>query len=111
MAAICTDDPSAAIAGIDAALAAGADVNAHDERRIGETTLSRVVHAGNTESVESLLTAGADPTIPGWTGLSAIHRAQMGGARLAPILELIRQTLVLPDRQWSGLLLPEKPEL
>lgn len=57
-------------------LAAGADVNAHDVDRIGETALGELVehggHGVSLELVEILLQAGANPTIPGWMGISAL---------------------------------------
>ena len=57
-------------------LAAGADVNAHDNRRIGNTALNEVAGDGAFETIEVLLEAGADPTIRGWMNLNALDRAR-----------------------------------
>ncbi len=56
-------------------LDAGADPNAHDEARIGNTAVREAVHGGHPEVVAMLLRAGADPTIPGWMGISAVDEA------------------------------------
>ncbi len=57
-------------------LANGADVDAHEEKMIGNTPLAEAVREGTPEMVKLLLDAGADPTIPGWMGLTAYHRAE-----------------------------------
>jgi ankyrin repeat protein len=57
-------------------IAAGADVNAHDEERIGNTALHYAAEEGDSEAVEFLLRAGADPTIRGWMGITAIGKAE-----------------------------------
>ncbi len=57
-------------------LAAGADVNAHDARRIGNTVINEVAGDGAFEMIEVLLEAGADPTIRGWMNLNALDRAR-----------------------------------
>ncbi len=56
-------------------LAAGADPNAHDEPRIGNTAIREAVRGGHGPIVALLLEAGADPTIPGWMQLSAVDQA------------------------------------
>jgi ankyrin repeat protein len=56
-------------------LAAGADVNAHDARCIGNTAINEVAGDGYFEMIEVLLEAGADPTIRGWMNLNALDRA------------------------------------
>jgi hypothetical protein len=56
-------------------LAAGADVNRHCEDRIGETPLGLVADTCSPELASLLMHAGADPTIPGWMGLTALDRA------------------------------------
>ena len=56
-------------------IAAGADVNAHDARRIGNTAINEVAGDGAFEMIEVLLEAGADPTIRGWMNLNALDRA------------------------------------
>jgi ankyrin repeat protein len=57
-------------------ISAGADVNAHDEERIGNTVLHYAAEDGDSEAVELLLRAGADPDIPGWMGITAIGKAE-----------------------------------
>ena len=56
-------------------LAAGADVNAHDNRLIGNTAINEVAGDGDFTMIELLLEAGADPTIRGWMNLNALNRA------------------------------------
>jgi ankyrin repeat protein len=56
-------------------LARGADVNAHQEDRIGETPLSLAVRKTHPEMIELLLRNGADPDIPGWMCITARDRA------------------------------------
>jgi ankyrin repeat protein len=59
---------------VEALIRAGANVNAHDERVIGDTPLGDCAKSGSFEMIRRLLDAGADPTIPGWMQLTAIHR-------------------------------------
>src|SRR5262245_59814023 len=54
---------------------AGADVNAHDEQRIGNTPLREVAADCSYEVAMILIDAGADPTIPGWMQLTALDEA------------------------------------
>jgi ankyrin repeat protein len=56
-------------------LVAGADVNAHEEARIGNTALREAAECGSLEMVDVLLKHGADPTIPGWMQLTALDQA------------------------------------
>jgi len=56
-------------------LSAGADINAHDEERIGETPLGRVADKCTSEMAEFLVTNGADPGIRGWMQVSALDSA------------------------------------
>ena len=69
------------IAAVKLLLAAGADVNAHDNRRIGNTAINEVAGDGSFEVVEVLLEAGADPTIRGWMDLNALDRARHRSSR------------------------------
>lgn len=55
---------------------AGANVNAHDERMIGNTPLGEVAGNCSLRMAQMLITAGADPTIPGWMQLTALDRAK-----------------------------------
>ena len=54
----------------------GADVNAHEESKIGNTPLREVADNCSYEIAKILIDAGADPTIPGWMQLTAIHKAE-----------------------------------
>ena len=56
-------------------LSVGADVNAHEEEKVGETPLGAVAANCSYAMAEVLVTAGANPTIPGWMQLTALHRA------------------------------------
>ena len=60
---------------IDRLLKAGANVNAHDERTIGNTPLSDNIRECTVAIARRLIDAGADPAFPGWMQLTAIHRA------------------------------------
>ena len=72
-------------------LAAGADVNANDERVIGNTPLSEVAGKCSFDVAKILVDAGADPTIPGWMQLTALHRSKSRkedeGKRVHELLE------------------------
>ena len=57
-------------------LASGADVNAHDERIIGDTVLRAVASNCTFDVAKILVDAGADPTIPGWMMLTALHKSE-----------------------------------
>jgi ankyrin repeat protein len=54
---------------------AGANVNAHEEDRIGETALGEVAANCTVEMAKILIEAGADPTILGWMALTALDRS------------------------------------
>lgn len=56
-------------------LGSGANVNAHDERLLGNTPLSDNIGHCTYEMAKLLIDAGADPTIRGWMRLNAIDRA------------------------------------
>ena len=72
-------------------LEAGADVNAHDEARIGSTALHIAAANGTPEMVQLLLQYGADPNIPGGMGLTARDQAEgrkrPDGIRVQELLE------------------------
>jgi ankyrin repeat protein len=63
------------LAVVDLLLKAGANVNANDERVIGNTPLSDNIDKCSFEMVKRLINAGADPIIPGWMQLTAVDRA------------------------------------
>jgi ankyrin repeat protein len=56
-------------------LSARVNPNANDEHRIGNTAILEAVRGGHTDIVSLLLRAGADPTITGWMGISAVDQA------------------------------------
>ena len=72
-------------------LASGANVNAHDERVIGNTPLRGVADNCSFEVAKILVDAGADPTIPGWMQITALHKARQrtspDGVRVRQLLE------------------------
>ncbi len=74
-------------------LRAGADVNARDSARIGETPLGAVAQTCSYRLAQILVGAGADPTIPGWTATTALDRARR---RLKPegrkVYDLLERT-------------------
>lgn len=55
---------------------AGADVNLHEEEKIGETVLKEIAQTCSLEMATILIDAGADPTIPGWMGLTALDESE-----------------------------------
>ncbi|HEV2547810.1 MAG TPA: ankyrin repeat domain-containing protein [Stellaceae bacterium] len=57
-------------------LAAGAQVDARDEARAGNTALAEVAAECSLEMAKALVEAGADPRIPGWAQLTALDRAK-----------------------------------
>ena len=58
-----------------ALLEAGADVNANEEARIGNTPLRDVADKCSLPVARLLVDSGADPRIPGWMQLTALHKA------------------------------------
>jgi ankyrin repeat protein len=54
----------------------GANVDAHDEARIGNTPLREVAGNCSLRIAQLLIDAGADPTIPGWMQLTALDKAE-----------------------------------
>ena len=70
---------------------AGADVNAHNEARIGDTALHTAARNGTWEMVELLVSAGANPTIRGWMWITPLDKAEArkrgDGPRIYELLE------------------------
>jgi ankyrin repeat protein len=54
---------------------AGADVNAHEEACIGNTPLRDVADECSLAVATFVVDSGADPRIPGWMQLTALHKA------------------------------------
>ena len=57
-------------------LEAGANVNANEEARIGNTPLREVADECSLAVATLLVDSGADPRIPGWMQLTALHKAE-----------------------------------
>jgi ankyrin repeat protein len=55
---------------------AGANVNANEEEKAGDTPLAAVAETCSLAMARILVEAGADPTIPGWMQLTALDRAE-----------------------------------
>jgi ankyrin repeat protein len=71
---------------------AGANVNAHDERVIGNTPLSDCARECTYEMARLLIDAGADPTIRGWMQMNALNCArQRKDANARKIIRLLEQ--------------------
>ena len=56
-------------------LSAGADVNANEEEKIGDTALAEVAENCSYEMAELLVKAGANPIIQGWMQTTALYNA------------------------------------
>lgn len=54
----------------------GANVNAHESERAGDTPLAVAARGNYPEIAELLLQSGADPDIPGWMAITPRHRAK-----------------------------------
>jgi ankyrin repeat protein len=77
-----------------ALLEAGANVNAHDQDRAGETAVGVAALGNYPEMVELLLQRGANPDIPGWMGLTArlraTRRTDEDGRKILALIECYR---------------------
>jgi ankyrin repeat protein len=80
-----------------ALLEAGADVNAHEESRIGNTPLREVAGKCSLAVATLLVDSGADPRIPGWMQLTALHQAEertdQEGQRVYTLLKTVADRL------------------
>ncbi|MCC6795838.1 MAG: ankyrin repeat domain-containing protein, partial [Candidatus Hydrogenedentes bacterium] len=65
----------------DVLLAAGADINACEEQRIGNTPIREVAEDCSFQVAEWLVSHGADPNIEGWMRLTALHKAELRNDR------------------------------
>jgi hypothetical protein len=61
---------------VDFLLRHGAEVNAHDERAIGDTPLGEAASTCSLRMARLLVGSGADPTLRGWMQLNALDRAK-----------------------------------
>lgn len=78
---------------------AGANVNARDERRIGNTPLSEHARECSYDMAKVLIDAGADPTIRGWMQMNAIDRArQRKDANARKVLRLLEDAAARPQK-------------
>jgi ankyrin repeat protein len=64
------------LAVVDCLLRRGADINARDERVIGDTPLGEAASTCTLRMARHLVEAGADPTVRGWMQLNAVDRAE-----------------------------------
>jgi hypothetical protein len=77
---------------------AGADVNAHDEEKIGETPLGEIVPTCSLAAAQLLIDAGADPTILGWMKITALDRVRRRtDAEAAAVQHLLESVAKSPD--------------
>ena len=78
-------------------LEAGANVNANDEARIGNTPLRDVADKCSLAVATLLVESGADPRIPGWMQLTALHKAEkrkdQEGQRVYALLKSVADRL------------------
>jgi ankyrin repeat protein len=78
-------------------LEAGADVNANEEARIGNTPLRDVADECSLAVAALLVDSGADPRIPGWMQLTALHKAaerkDQEGQRVYALLKSVADRL------------------
>ncbi|MEO8276575.1 MAG: hypothetical protein ABI639_10160 [Thermoanaerobaculia bacterium] len=68
---------------------------------MGNTAIREATRLGGVEIVQLLRDAGADPTIPGWIGISAADQAYLevnGGLDSAAARELQRMFAGFPSR-------------
>jgi ankyrin repeat protein len=76
---------------VDQLIKAGANVNANDKDRAGNTPLGDIAENCTFEMAKKLIDSGADPAIPGWMQLTAIDRAERRkDADATKILHLLR---------------------
>ncbi len=61
---------------VDYLLRSGADINAYDEPRIGNTPLREAVGTCSLQMARLLVESGADPTVRGWMQLNALDQAK-----------------------------------
>lgn len=76
-----------------------ADVNAHEEAKIGNTPLGEVAGHCSYEVAKLLLEAGADPTIPGWMQLTALDTSKK---RLRPEGRHVYELLLKAGQRHTG---------
>lgn len=81
------------IKAVELLLSSGARVDARDEARSGDTALGSVAATCSLEMARALIRAGADPTIPGWMQISALHqsrqRKRQPGPEVCALLEKV----------------------
>lgn len=76
-------------------LSVGANVDAQDESKAGNTPLAEVAGTCSLAVAQALVQAGANPSLPGWMGLSALHRASERKRSEGPaVYEFLRNSAV-----------------
>lgn len=77
-------------------IANGADVNAIDESTAGDSPLGHIAQECSFTMAKALLDAGANPLIPGWMQLTALHRAERRkrpeGRKVYELMRSVAQT-------------------
>ncbi|MBV8426768.1 MAG: ankyrin repeat domain-containing protein [Hyphomicrobiales bacterium] len=85
-------------------IAAGADVNARDEAMLGDSVLKDVAQTCSLELATILLKGGADPTLAGGMGVTALHRsADRKRFEGPPVHELLLEAARQRNPAWPGL--------
>lgn len=70
----------------------GADVNAHNQPRVGNTPIAACAQTCSFEKASLFRNAGADPTIRGWMSLNALDRVRGRGRGDGPrVRDLLEQ--------------------
>jgi ankyrin repeat protein len=84
-------------------LSKGANVNAHDFERAGDSPLAVAARGEYPEMVELLLTHGANPDIPGWMAITARLRAKQrkdeNGEKILALIERYCPSTQLSQRE------------
>jgi len=79
-------------------LKAGVDPNRYDTFVAADTAIAEAVTGCHLRIAALLLDAGADPTLPGWMGLTAVDRAMklqpISSAKVQEIRKLLADYLV-----------------
>ena len=80
------------VAAVRLLIEAGADVNAHDESKAGNTALGGIADDASLDMVEILVQAGSNPKIRGWMQLNALDRANQRTDKEGPKIFLLLKT-------------------
>jgi ankyrin repeat protein len=81
-------------------LSVGANVDAQDESKAGNTPLGEVAGTCSLAVAQTLVEAGANPSLPGSMGMSALHRASERKRGEGPaVYEFLRNPGVVAKRR------------